>query len=101
MEVDSDGEHCGEGIDEGWEKAIEDVKKYGIRVDSNSDDICVELPCLPTLPCPFCGGVAELNLGGFGERYVTCADNSCGGRLGDGVWFNNDEDVVELWNGRA
>jgi hypothetical protein len=52
-------------------------------------------------PCPFCGGKAEINLGDFGERYVTCADDNCGGRLGSGIWFTSEIDAVRVWNRRA
>ena len=58
----------------------------------------LELPVIK--PCPFCGGPAELNLGGWGERYVTCADDNCGGRLGAGIWFATDIDAVRVWNCR-
>jgi len=51
-------------------------------------------------PCPFCGGVAEINHGGFGERFVTCADDKCGGRLGAGVWFTTVAQAIDAWNRR-
>ena len=40
--------------------------------------------------CPFCGGSAEINRGGFGEMFVTCSDDQCGGRLGCNVWFRDE-----------
>jgi len=53
-------------------------------------------------PCPFCGGKAEIFSGGFGERFVACSDvKQCGGRLGTGVWFTNDEDAIKIWNTRT
>lgn len=52
------------------------------------------------LPCPFCGGRAEMNLGGFGECFVTCADDNCGGRLGTGIWFTTAAQAMDVWNRR-
>jgi hypothetical protein len=52
------------------------------------------------LPCPFCGGPAEMNVGGFGERFVTCADDNCGGRMGAGIWANNEATAIRIWNRR-
>jgi len=52
------------------------------------------------LPCPFCGGRAEMNHGGFGECFVTCADDNCGGRLGNGIWFNTAAQAMDVWNRR-
>ena len=53
------------------------------------------------LPCPFCGKPGEMNVGDFGERFVTCSNNNCGGRLGAGIWFAKEEDAIALWNTRA
>jgi hypothetical protein len=50
------------------------------------------------LPCPFCGGRAEMNRGGFGEYFVTCVNDNCGGRLGTGIWFTTVAQAVEIWN---
>jgi len=52
------------------------------------------------LPCPFCGGRAEMNYGGFGECFVTCADDNCGGRLGTGIWFTAAAQAMDVWNRR-
>jgi len=59
-------------------------------------------PKLPVLlPCPFCGGEASMNIGGFGERFVTCSDDNCGGRMGCGIWAANEIVASELWNRRT
>jgi len=52
------------------------------------------------LPCPFCGGRADMNHGGFGECFVTCADDNCGGRLGTGIWFTTAAQAMDVWNRR-
>jgi len=52
------------------------------------------------LPCPFCGGPAEMNVGCFGERFVTCGDDNCGGRRGLWVWESNEQDAIKTWNRR-
>jgi hypothetical protein len=52
------------------------------------------------LPCPFCGGRAEMNHGGFGECFVTCANDNCGGRLGCGIWFTTVAQAMDVWNRR-
>ena len=51
-------------------------------------------------PCPFCGSEAMLNVGGFGERFITCSNNNCGGRLGSGIWFEDGVKAGEVWNTR-
>lgn len=51
-------------------------------------------------PCPFCGGPAEMNRGGFGEVFVTCSDEQYGGRLGSGIWFTEEYKAIEVWNRR-
>jgi hypothetical protein len=51
-------------------------------------------------PCPFCGEEAEVNNGGFGEKYVTCKNNQCGGSLSGSIWFTSDEEAIEVWNRR-
>jgi len=51
-------------------------------------------------PCPFCGSVAIVGRGGFGEYFVTCANLNCGGRLGTGIWFTSEEDAIKVWNVR-
>ena len=48
------------------------------------------------LPCPFCGGRADMNHGGFGECFVTCADDNCGGRLGTGIWFTTAAQAMDV-----
>jgi len=53
------------------------------------------------LPCPFCGGRAEMNHGGFGEFFVTCANDNCGGRLGTGIWFTTVAQAIDVWNRRV
>ena len=50
--------------------------------------------------CPFCGGKAEMNTGSFGEKFVTCSDNNCGGRLGTGIWSASETVAIALWNNR-
>jgi hypothetical protein len=52
------------------------------------------------LPCPFCGGRAVMNHGGFGECFVTCANDNCGGRLGCGIWFTTAAQAMDVWNRR-
>ena len=51
--------------------------------------------------CPFCGSQAKVVGGGFGERFVSCINRNCGGRLGSGIWFTTDEKAIEVWNQRA
>jgi len=50
--------------------------------------------------CPFCGAKGEMNMGGFGERYVTCSDDNCGGRKGGGIWARDEVAAARLWNYR-
>jgi len=52
-------------------------------------------------PCPFCGGEAEVQYGDFGEVFVACKNNNCGGRLGTSIWFTTYDKAVEVWNTRA
>ncbi len=59
-----------------------------------------EPPKVELKPCPFCGKPGETNLGGFGEWYVTCSDDNCGGRLGTGILANNEHTAAEIWNRR-
>jgi hypothetical protein len=51
-------------------------------------------------PCPFCGGRAEVQAGGFGERYVKCMNENCGAGLDGGIWFRTDSEAIEKWNKR-
>ena len=51
-------------------------------------------------PCPFCGSEAKVYTGGFGEKYVSCTNNNCGGSLDGGIWFTTDEKAIEIWNKR-
>jgi hypothetical protein len=41
-----------------------------------------------------------MNHGGFGECFVTCADDNCGGRLGTGIWFTTAAQAMDVWNRR-
>ena len=73
--------------------------------EDNEGDMRRCLSCKPDpedpLPCPFCGKTAKLNTGDFGEKFFTCSDDNCGGRLGTGIWFPTDEQAIEVWNRRA
>jgi len=51
-------------------------------------------------PCPFCGGPAGVERGGFGERFVVCKNDQCGGGLGGGIWFTTDKAAIAVWNKR-
>jgi hypothetical protein len=56
---------------------------------------------LEILPCPFCSSPGEMNIGCFGERYVTCSKGNCGAGLGGGIWFKEEETAIEIWNTRT
>lgn len=56
----------------------------------------------PTIkPCPFCGSPGKITYGGFGEIAVRCSNDNCGGSLGAGIWFNEEEKAIEIWNIRV
>jgi hypothetical protein len=51
--------------------------------------------------CPFCGGEAKGFIGGFGEIACHCSNENCGGQLGCGIWFTNEEEAICQWNKRT
>jgi len=51
------------------------------------------------LPCPFCGGPAEVNKAIFHKRYVVCKDRVCG-TCGPGESDSAQEAIAE-WNKRT
>jgi hypothetical protein len=53
------------------------------------------------LCCPFCGSQASIKKGDFGERFVTCDNDGCGGRLGTSCWQTDDAMAARAWNYRA
>ena len=73
--------------------------EYQIEANTRLPPVRVEAD-VGLLPCPFCGGCAEMNHGGFGECFVTCADDNCGGRLGTGIWFTTATQAMDVWNRR-
>lgn len=85
------------------EQALRDLADLGQEFDRA--DTCNEAPEL--LPCPFCGGAAEMNDGVIYGNYVECGvcELTYGVRFGSGGTWNGDfdgpGDARRAWNRRA
>jgi len=91
LEKDSSGAYCQINTQHAFE-TFSEITEWARRHTVPTKDH--EVP----LPCPFCGGVAEVQTGGFGEQFVECTNANCGGRLGAGIWFARPEDAIRVWN---
>lgn len=85
-------------------KRIEIIKHFiDEAIEANRAETLVSLQG-ELLPCPFCGGEAELgSLGGDGENWaIFCKNKKCQIPVCEmGVQAETKQEIINLWNKRA
>ena len=85
------------------DKCIHNKGYCEILSDSEVKQMCIEGPCkgeTRLLPCPFCGGDAELFIDEPKEWYVSCTNPDCGCEA-DLPLARTSQEAIEAWNRRV